>query len=216
MKRVIGVSLALLMVLSAIALADGVGAFSAFKSGVGARALAMGGAFVAVANDATAVLWNPAGLAQVADTRIAGMTTDLYGLGITHQYVGAVTTFANLGIGLSWERAAVGGQEADEDGAPGGAFTWNESLILGTLAIAYMAIFRLDLVPLWDVLRNGTGGAEPETNTSIIDILSGAAGIVTWPAAGVAGERDKRGGRACRGDVSTFCDGPVESSRASS
>lgn len=33
---------------------------------------------------------------------------------------------------------------------------------------------------IWDVLRNGTGGAEPEANTSIIDILSGAAGITTW------------------------------------
>lgn len=140
MKRVIGVSLALLMVLSAIALADGVGAFSAFKSGVGARALAMGGAFVAVADDATAVLWNPAGLAQVADTRISGMTTDLYGLGITHQYVGAVTTFANLGIGLSWERAAVGGQEVSGTGTVGGAFTWNESLILGTLATNIMDV----------------------------------------------------------------------------
>ena len=31
-------------------------------------------------------------------------------------------------------------------------------VILGTLAIAYMAIFRLDLVPLWDVLRNGQMG----------------------------------------------------------
>ena len=136
MKRVIGVSLALLMVLSAIALADGVGAFSAFKSGVGARALAMGGAFVAVADDATAVLWNPAGLAQVADTRISGMTTDLYGLGITHQYVGAVTTFANLGIGLSWERAAVGGVDTSTDDV----FTWNESLILGTLATNIMDV----------------------------------------------------------------------------
>jgi hypothetical protein len=34
-------------------------------TGVGARALAMGGAFVAVADDATAAYWNPAGLAQL-------------------------------------------------------------------------------------------------------------------------------------------------------
>jgi hypothetical protein len=31
-------------------------------------------------------------------------------------------------------------------------------LILGTTAIAYMAIYRLDLLPLWDVLRNGQMG----------------------------------------------------------
>ena len=140
MKRVIGVSLALIMVLSALALADGVGAFSAFKSGIGARALAMGGAFVAVANDATAVVWNPAGLAQLNDTRLAGMSTDLYGLGITHQFIGAVTTFANLGIGLAWERGAVTGQVVDEDGVAGSAFTWNESTIVGTLATNIMDI----------------------------------------------------------------------------
>ena len=134
MKRVMVVSLALIMVLSAVALADGIGAFSAFKNGIGARALAMGGAFVAVANDATAMLWNPAGLAQLEDTRLSGMSTDLYGLGLTHQFIGAVTTFANLGIGLGWERASLDGQITDEDGVLGGTFTWVEQAIIGSLA----------------------------------------------------------------------------------
>lgn len=35
------------------------------KIQVGARAIAMGGAFVALANDATSIYWNPAGLARV-------------------------------------------------------------------------------------------------------------------------------------------------------
>ncbi|MCK5245643.1 hypothetical protein KAR02_01990, partial [Candidatus Bipolaricaulota bacterium] len=134
MKRVMVVSLALVMVLSAVAFADGIGAFSAFKNGIGARALAMGGAFVAVANDATAMLWNPAGLAQLEDTRLSAMSTDLYGLGITHQFVGAVTTFANLGIGLGWERASVDGQIVDDEGELGGTFTWVEQAIIGSLA----------------------------------------------------------------------------------
>ncbi len=34
-------------------------------SGAGARAKGMGGAFIGVADDATAVSWNPAGLAQL-------------------------------------------------------------------------------------------------------------------------------------------------------
>ena len=134
MKRVMVVSLALVMVLSAVALADGIGAFSAFKNGIGARALAMGGAFVAVASDATAMLWNPAGLAQLEDTRLSGMSTDLYGLGITHQFIGAVTTFANLGIGLGWERASIDGQIIDAGGVQGGTFTWVEQAIVGSLA----------------------------------------------------------------------------------
>ena len=139
MKRVVVASMALLLVLSAIAVADGIGAFSAFKSGIGARALAMGGAFVAVANDATASLWNPAGLALLDDTRLAGMSTDLYGLGITHQYVGAVTTFANLGIGLGWERASIAGQLID-GGELGAAFTWVEQALIGSLATNVMDI----------------------------------------------------------------------------
>jgi len=140
MKRVIVVSLALIMVLSAVAFADGIGAFSAFKNGIGARALAMGGAFVAVCNDSTAMVWNPAGLAQLSDTRLAGMSTDLYGLGITHQFVGATTSFANLGIGLGWERASIDGQLVDADGVLGGSFTWVENAIIGSLATSVMDV----------------------------------------------------------------------------
>lgn len=140
MKRVVVASMALLLVLSAVAVADGIGAFSAFKSGIGARALAMGGAFVAVANDATASLWNPAGLALLDDTRLAGMSTDLYGLGITHQYVGAVTTFANLGIGLGWERQSKTSQIITGPGDLGATFTWVEQALIGTLATNVMDI----------------------------------------------------------------------------
>ncbi len=140
MKRITVVSLALIMVLSAVAFADGIGAFSAFKNGIGARALAMGGAFVAVCDDATAMVWNPAGLALLDDTRLAGMSTDLYGLGITHQFVGATTSFANLGIGLGWERASIDGQLVEAGGGLGGAFTWVENAIIGSLATNVMDV----------------------------------------------------------------------------
>ena len=42
-----------------------VSAAGIYSEGIGARALSMGGAFVAVADDSTAVFWNPAGLAQL-------------------------------------------------------------------------------------------------------------------------------------------------------
>ena len=158
MKRVMIVSLALIMVLSAVALADGVGAFSAFKNGVGARALAMGGAFVAVADDATATVWNPAGLAQLNDTRLAGMSTDLYGLGATHQYVGAVTTFANLGIGLGWERAALSGQSVSGDGELGGTFEWTEQAIIGSLATNVLDVAMAGANVKYYMADNGLGG----------------------------------------------------------
>jgi hypothetical protein len=152
-------SLALVMVLSAVALADGIGAFSAFKNGIGARALAMGGAFVAVADDATATLWNPAGLAQLEDTRLAGMSTDLYGMGITHQYIGAVTTFANLGIGLGWERASIDGQIIDEGGVQGGTFTWVEQAIVGSLATNVLDVAMAGANVKYYLADNGLGDA---------------------------------------------------------
>lgn len=44
---------------------------SEFAVGAGARALAMGGAFIAIADDATAASWNPAGLAQLLSKEIS-------------------------------------------------------------------------------------------------------------------------------------------------
>lgn len=53
-----------LVMTSSIAFADSAGGAGAFlKMGVGARALGMGSAFTAVADDSTASFWNPAGLA---------------------------------------------------------------------------------------------------------------------------------------------------------
>ncbi|MBT3265924.1 hypothetical protein HN371_02170 [Candidatus Poribacteria bacterium] len=44
-----------------------------FDTGISARALAMGGAFTAVADDSAALLWNPAGLAQLAHKEFTAM-----------------------------------------------------------------------------------------------------------------------------------------------
>jgi hypothetical protein len=68
------------------------------------------------------------------------MSTDLFGLGITHQFVGATTSFANLGIGLGWERASIGGQSVDVGGGLGSAFTWSENAIIGSLATNVMDV----------------------------------------------------------------------------
>ncbi len=56
--KTILVSVALIFAISTSAFANGLSLNS-----VGARALGMGGAFVGLANDATALYWNPAGLA---------------------------------------------------------------------------------------------------------------------------------------------------------
>ena len=48
----------------------GTTAASFLEIGIGSRAIAMGGAFVAVANDATALYWNPGGLSRLPSKEV--------------------------------------------------------------------------------------------------------------------------------------------------
>lgn len=59
------------------------------KIGVGSRASAMGDAFVAVANDASALYWNPAGLTQFKDDQLM-FSHNMWVVDINHDFVGAV------------------------------------------------------------------------------------------------------------------------------
>ena len=69
----------------------------------GTRPLGMGGAFVAVADDANTINWNPAGLPGLRRTEFTSTYSDLYKLGITHSYLGFVRNFSDrIGFGLDW------------------------------------------------------------------------------------------------------------------
>ncbi len=59
------------------------------KIGVGARAGGMGDSFIAIANDASALYWNPAGLTQFADNQALFAHT-AWLVDIQHEFVGAV------------------------------------------------------------------------------------------------------------------------------
>ncbi len=79
-----------------------------FQGGLGAKALGMGGAFAALADDGTVALWNPAGiLAFGENVWIAGATSQLFGM-VPYQYVGGGFSFAGYGIGLGWANATAG------------------------------------------------------------------------------------------------------------
>ena len=56
---------------------------------VGARAISLGGAFTAVANDASALKWNPAGLTYFNRISLSHTHTNLY-VDIKHQFVGLI------------------------------------------------------------------------------------------------------------------------------
>ncbi|MEP7235338.1 MAG: hypothetical protein ABI778_08590, partial [Ignavibacteriota bacterium] len=54
--------------------------------GTGARALAMGGAAIAVTNDATSGYWNPAGLSELQYPGIAGMHEARFDNTVQHDF----------------------------------------------------------------------------------------------------------------------------------
>jgi len=97
------------MLLGALALgAFGYEGSIVFQGGLGAKALGMGGAFSALADDGTVALWNPAGiLAFGENVWIGGATSQLFGM-VGYQYVGGGFSFAGYGIGLGWANASAG------------------------------------------------------------------------------------------------------------
>ncbi|MFZ5516659.1 MAG: PorV/PorQ family protein [Candidatus Zhuqueibacterota bacterium] len=59
------------------------------KLEVGARAMSLAGAYTAVANDVTALQWNPAGISSLGRITASYNNTNLYA-GIKHQFLGVV------------------------------------------------------------------------------------------------------------------------------
>jgi hypothetical protein len=77
------------------------------KVPVGARAIGMGGAFVAVADDATAPFWNPAGLIYLPYKEVLPQHSEQFGSLVNHDYLGAVFPLGGprgrqhaLGVGI--------------------------------------------------------------------------------------------------------------------
>lgn len=65
----------------------GISVFQFLKIGVGARGAGMGESFVAVANDVSALYWNPAGLIQGPDDEVMASHTE-YVADIKHDFLG--------------------------------------------------------------------------------------------------------------------------------
>jgi hypothetical protein len=66
----------------------GISAFQFLKIGVGARGVALGETFTAIANDVSALYWNPAGLTQFSDNQVMFAHTG-YLVDLKHEFVGA-------------------------------------------------------------------------------------------------------------------------------
>jgi len=92
--------------------------FHPFQWGHGAKALGMGSAFCALANDGSVALWNPAGITLTEETWLAGGTankftgggwTDVDGYaGFGDQFVAGGFTFEGYAVGLGGRYGAAG------------------------------------------------------------------------------------------------------------
>ena len=79
----------------------GTSAYTFLKIGVGARASGMGGAYVAIANDASTLFWNPAGLVQIDKPRSITADHNEWVAGIQHENLGLVWQFGGIhGLGI--------------------------------------------------------------------------------------------------------------------
>ncbi len=95
---------------------DDGGGRSILADGAGNRALSLGGAFAGIADDASAVIWNPGGLGMVSRQEFQASHTDLLGLGFNEQYASYVLPDWRWGVAsLTFRRFGVGGIEGRDD-----------------------------------------------------------------------------------------------------
>lgn len=83
----------------------------AMSIGVGARPLGMGGAFCAVADDASTSYWNPAGMTQIKGVEVSSVKlTRINDLDTKYSYVNLVYNTGVYGaFGIGWLRQAIAG-----------------------------------------------------------------------------------------------------------
>ncbi len=87
---------------------------------VGTRPISMGEAFVAVADDGSAIHWNPAGLARMERIQASFAFSDLFGIGIKSYYANFLSRFYfippltdYLSFGIDWLGIQNGDEELD-------------------------------------------------------------------------------------------------------
>ncbi|MFZ0391176.1 MAG: hypothetical protein WAN36_12025 [Calditrichia bacterium] len=88
--------------------ADSRYAGSFLELGVGARAMAMGGAYVAVADDGFAFYWNPAGASIPERMTLSGMYASLFKSLEQHHHIGVVRPlYGGAAFSLNWIRLGI-------------------------------------------------------------------------------------------------------------
>ncbi len=121
------------------------------RYGVGGRALGMGHTFTGLADDASAIYWNPAGMMNMQRAEFSSMYTDLFldsrftymAVAMPRSYVGAQNA-----VGLAWVNLNMADfDQRDGNNASQGSFDFYEQ--------AFMLSFAREWVNSWGVLNYG-------------------------------------------------------------
>jgi outer membrane protein OmpA-like peptidoglycan-associated protein len=107
------------------------------RAGVGARYFGMGGTGSAIANDAAAGYWNPAGLSLLRGLSLSGMFTGGMTVDRNHNYVGAAYGWERFSLGLGWVNANMTDiRQTGNTGAAEGLYDFNDNVIMLSAATA--------------------------------------------------------------------------------
>lgn len=201
MKRTVIFVMVAMVLASSIASADVVGgrAGAFLRTPVGVRAVGLGGAYVAVADDATSLYWNAAGLAGVDSPTIQVAHTSM-GLDRKHSLLGVALPLGgtDLVVGALWDRFAVNDiQGRNLAGEPTTIFNDRENMLAGGLALKLGRLsvggaMRYYQHGLADYSGDGTGydaGALLDLKKGEIDIALAASicdmgGALSWDTPG--------------------------------
>ena len=116
------------------------------KMGVGARSTAMGGGFVALANDGSALFWNPAGMSHAKNIGISASHND-WMLDLSHDFVGMIIP-ARQGewVGLSMTSLTMGEQPVRTINDPKGT-----GLVYNAMDLAVSASYARQITDLLSI-----------------------------------------------------------------
>ena len=147
---------------------------------VGARALGMGGAFVAVANDASAMYWNPAGIAQLFQSEAffahANWIAD-----IQFNYGGVIVPLAEFGVvGVNFTSLSMDEMERTTEEQPEGT---GQTFSAGSFAVGVS--YARDLTEWFSIGGNVKYISEHIWNSGASGIAVDVGTLFTTPLPGL-------------------------------
>ena len=153
----------------------GVNAMPHLRLGAGARSIGLGGAFTAIADDATATVWNPAGLGSAADLSL-NLSTQQLDLDRSHNFIALTKALGSAGsIGLAVVNAGISGIPVyDERTAFSTKFDYSEfNYSANAYSLSYgigIGNFGIGLTGRWLMDNFGLDSVENQSGFGGVDV----------------------------------------------